>query len=95
VVSSGNLYIGTATAIAVGSRLFVYVRKSKGPSLEPVELHAQFVYVRKSKGPSLEPVELHAQQGLSLVKYKVYCVDHESQGKISVQLCHRRYLVVY
>ena len=75
MVSSGNLYIGTATAIAVGSRLFVYVRKSKGPSLEPVELHAQ--------------------QGLSLVKYKVYCVDHESQGKISVQLCHRRYLVVY
>ena len=38
--SSWNLNIDTATAIAVGSRLFVYVRKSKGPSLKPVELHA-------------------------------------------------------
>jgi hypothetical protein len=35
-----NLNIDTATVIAVGSRLFVYVRNSKGPSLKAVELHA-------------------------------------------------------
>jgi len=40
VFSSWNLNIDTATAIAVGSRLFVYVRKNKGLRLKPVELHA-------------------------------------------------------
>jgi len=35
-----NLNIDTATVIALGSRLCVYVRNSNGPGLKPAELHA-------------------------------------------------------
>jgi hypothetical protein len=42
VFSSWNLNIDTATDLAVGSRLFVYVRKSNGPSLEPCLAGCEF-----------------------------------------------------